>query len=52
MIDGQAIGGRAIGDAGLRRLATEHGGPRPAGVPRDETAAMAGASRAAAPTRP
>lgn len=51
-MDGQAIGGRAIGDAGLRLLASEHGGPRPAGVRRDETAAMAGEKRSAAATKP
>ena len=33
-MDGRAIGGAAIGDAGLRRLASEMDGPRPGGVER------------------
>lgn len=51
-MDGGAIGGGAIGDAGLRRLATEHGGPRPGGVSGGETAAAQGGERTARATKP
>jgi len=47
-MDGRAIAAGAVSDAGLRRLATELGGPRPAG-----TVAGAGPEReqAAVPDR-
>ena len=56
-MDGRAIGAAAVSDGGLRRLATELGGPRPAGTPAHEraereTAAAPAADRAARATRP
>lgn len=51
-MNGAAIGGLAIGDAGPRRLATEHGGPRPAGVRDDAAGRIAGEARTARATKP
>lgn len=52
MMSGVAIGAQAIGDAGLRRLATEHGGPRPDGVRGSDVTAASTPQRTAIPTRP
>lgn len=49
---GEAISAQAPGHAGLRALASEHGGPRPAGVRPEETQAPCGESRTARATRP
>ncbi len=51
MLGGQAIGGQAIADAALRRLASEYGGPRPHGV-RQDAAAAAVSERTARATKP
>lgn len=57
---GEAIGSQALGHAGLRRLASEHGGARPAAVrgefiqPSEVTdpVTRADADRPVRPTRP
>lgn len=51
-MNGSAIGAQAIGDAGLRQLATEHGGPRPAGVRPDERAVAVAEMRTTRATKP
>jgi len=59
-MDGRAIGAGSLADAGLRRLASEWDGPRPAGVERDkvvgvriaEPAEPSGDARQLTPTRP
>lgn len=52
-MDGQAIGAQALGHAGLRLLATEFGGARPAAVSTDQhgEAAEERATRVAAEQR-
>jgi len=44
---GEAIGAQAIGDAGLRRLASEREGPRPGGTPAGTAAGERRETRAA-----
>ena len=51
-MNGQAIAAQAIGEAVLRRLATEYGGPRPPGTREEETARSAQDPRVASATRP
>ncbi|MGQ0660230.1 hypothetical protein [Sphingosinicella sp.] len=51
-MNGAAIGALAIGDAGLQRLATEHGGPRPGGVRSGETMVEPVDARTAKATKP
>ncbi|HEX8528189.1 hypothetical protein [Allosphingosinicella sp.] len=49
---GQSIASRALADAGLRRLATEQFGPRPAGTRTDRTSGETIEARTIRPTRP
>jgi hypothetical protein len=49
-VTGAAISGGPIAAAGLRDLATEYGGPRPAGV--RETQPIGPRDKTARPTRP
>jgi hypothetical protein len=51
-MNGQPIAAQALGDAGLRTLASEHAGPRPAAVPALRTPAVGSEARAARATRP
>jgi hypothetical protein len=51
-MNGEAIASQAIGEAALRRLATEYGGPRPPGTREQETARPARDDRVACATRP
>ena len=60
-MDGRAIGAGALGEAGLRQLASETDGPRPGGIEpgnrerpsRDERASVAtGGARMLRPARP
>lgn len=49
---GQAISAQTIGRAGLRELASEYGGPRPAGTAAAARAAAAKEPRTGQATRP
>lgn len=49
---GSAIAAEPIGAAGLRRLATEQSGPRPAGTRADETRRERGELRTVRATKP
>jgi hypothetical protein len=49
---GEAIAAQALGHAGLRRLPTEFGGPRPAAVRPGETVQPLSESRTSRATRP
>ncbi len=56
-MDGRAIAAGAVSDTGLRRLATELGGPRPAGTvegagPEREQISAPGREAATRATRP
>jgi hypothetical protein len=49
---GEAIAGRALGDAGRRALPTEQAGPRPAGVRPDEADRIVDEARTMRATKP
>ena len=49
---GETIAAHAIADAGLRRLATEIGGPRPAGTRSGETKRESAEARTARASKP
>ena len=51
-MNGQAIAAQPIGEAALRRFASEQCGPRPSGIRDDETARPAPDRRVASATRP
>lgn len=46
---GEAIAAQALGHAGLRDLASEHGGPRPAAVRKDDSGMAVSEERTARP---
>ena len=52
MLLGDPLGTRVPGDAGLRRLASEYGGPRPAGVRSAEASGAMVATRVAIARKP
>ena len=51
-MNGQPIAAQALAHAGLRELASEFAGPRPAGVPSGRTPAVGGEARTGRATRP